>query len=181
LISRNSFLKKDEVVLSKWVTLIANVYQVSEHENAVYHSFGQSDYVGIMGITKQGLIPLVRQYRPALNCKTIEFPGGLLELDESPKICAQRELHEEVGCFVSEENLIELGCLFPDTGRLSNKLWLFFAKNMIIDENFCKEDQIEHFFVTPEELLHLVDVGDFNHALHISLIFKAFRAKLINI
>jgi len=43
------------------------------------------------------IIVLVRQYRPALNAYTIEFPAGLMESGESVDDAAIRELKEETG------------------------------------------------------------------------------------
>lgn len=43
------------------------------------------------------VIVLVRQYRPAINGYTIEFPAGLLEAGETSEEAAERELKEETG------------------------------------------------------------------------------------
>ncbi|KAL7318525.1 hypothetical protein PS15m_001762 [Mucor circinelloides] len=40
---------------------------------------------------------LVIQYRPAVESYCVEFPSGLIDLDEDPVVSAQRELKEETG------------------------------------------------------------------------------------
>ncbi|KAL9549613.1 hypothetical protein MBANPS3_005134 [Mucor bainieri] len=40
---------------------------------------------------------LVVQYRPAVECYCVEFPSGLIDMDEDPVVSAQRELKEETG------------------------------------------------------------------------------------
>jgi ADP-ribose pyrophosphatase len=63
----------------------------------IYHSLQQADYVSVFAMTPDGRIPLVRQYRSALEKYTLELPGGLRDGDESPEVCALRELYEETG------------------------------------------------------------------------------------
>ncbi|KAK4515492.1 uncharacterized protein ATC70_010442 [Mucor velutinosus] len=40
---------------------------------------------------------LVVQFRPAIECYCIEFPSGLIDINENPLVSAQRELKEETG------------------------------------------------------------------------------------
>ena len=44
---------------------------------------------------------------------------------ETPEAAARRELYEETG-YISSSEIVSLGCLNPDSGRLENKLWCFF-------------------------------------------------------
>lgn len=58
---------------------------------------------------------LVRQYRPALNAYTVEFPAGLLELGETSEEAAVRELTEETGwhgevTHISNKLAVDPGC-----------------------------------------------------------------------
>jgi 8-oxo-dGTP pyrophosphatase MutT (NUDIX family) len=62
---------------------------------------GDTDAVAAIAIYRRLLhydvIVLVRQYRPAINGYTIEFPAGLLESGETSEEAALRELKEETG------------------------------------------------------------------------------------
>ncbi|KAK9377166.1 NUDIX hydrolase domain-like protein [Lipomyces chichibuensis] len=58
------------------------------------------DGVGILAILEKPSGPeilLQRQFRPPVNGVVIEFPAGLLDKDETPEECAERELLEETG------------------------------------------------------------------------------------
>lgn len=94
-------------------------------ETALHYSISTLDYVHVFAVTENGMFPVVRQFRPALEAITLELPSGHVEVGETPAQAAKRELREETG-FVANE-LILLGNLSPDTGRLSNRLWCFFA------------------------------------------------------
>ncbi len=120
-----------------------------------------------MVITREGRIPLVRQFRPAVECETLEFPGGLLDPGESPDICAARELAEEAGFAVVD--VVPLGTTLPDSGRLGNRMWCFFAKDARPIEDWVPEREVEVELVTPQELSDLVGSGAFDHAPHLAL------------
>ena len=78
------------------------------------------DYICVIGTTEDGRFPLVRQYRPAVEAVTWEFPSGTLEPGEEPANCARRELLEETGYISAGDTL--LATLTTDIGRLGNRI-----------------------------------------------------------
>ena len=117
-----SIASKSSVFETPWFKVIGKSVG---REAALHYSISTLDYVHVFAVTKNGTFPLVRQFRPALEAITLELPSGHVDLGETPEQAAKRELREETG-FVANE-LIFLGSLSPDTGRLSNRLWCFFA------------------------------------------------------
>ncbi len=57
----------------------------------------QKPAVGIIPVTNDGKLVMVRQYRYALRRFTWETPAGGMEEGEDPRECALRELEEEAG------------------------------------------------------------------------------------
>lgn len=55
------------------------------------------DGVGVLALTRDGLVPLVRQFRAAISTAMLEIPAGVLDEDETPLEAARRELAEEAG------------------------------------------------------------------------------------
>ena len=134
-----------------------------------YHSFAQADYVSSLVIAEDGTIPLVEQYRPAVEKFTLELPGGLHDNSGTPSENAIRELQEETGLTATSPPIL-LGNLMPDSGRLENRLWGFFIKAGSQAKDWAPEAEIAPRFVSKRELRDLIRSGEFDHALHIALI-----------
>ena len=128
--------------------------------------------------SKQGSFLLVRQYRPAVAEKTLELPSGHVEKGETPEAAARRELAEETG--YEAEHFELLGSLAPDTGRLGNRLWCFYAGNAtpLSPQAECEEG-IELVQCESRDLFQHVINGTMDHALHLGvLLLGALRGKV---
>jgi ADP-ribose pyrophosphatase len=126
-------------------------------------------YVAVVAATPDGRIPLVRQYRPAVEANVLEFPSGGIEPGEAPEEAARRELLEEAGCEAGE--LVPLGRLHVDSGRLETQQWVYFAPDVrVVDDHPTGEEELELTFVTPGELKQLIRRGEFNLAAHVALV-----------
>jgi ADP-ribose pyrophosphatase len=158
--------------LSEWVTIVENrVVAAPEDTGAIYHSVATADYVSILAVRSDGRIPLVRQFRPAIDRVTIEFPGGLCSCDEQPESSALRELAEEVGLKVSSAQ--PLAVFFPDAGRVGNRMWTYFARNAAPIPGWQPEAGVEHLAVSVDELFTRVLDGSFNHGPHLAMLGMA--------
>jgi len=147
--------------LSNWTSLVTR-----EMNGEFFHSIKPADYVTILAVTQDGKIPLVKQYRMAAEQITLEFPGGLV--DEDPEKSALQELEEEVG--FTTRKLIFLGEFLPDSGRLDNKMWIYFTDQAEPVENWHPEEGLERVLVDKTQLKDMVLSGQFNHALHLGVI-----------
>lgn len=131
-----------------------------------YYSILTDDYVCVLAVTDTGAIPLVRQYRPAVEAATLELPSGHVDPGETPEEAASRELLEETG-FAGKLSL--LGCLRPDTGRIGNRMWCFFAASASGDASArVVEEGVELVMCAPAERRRLLRPPMFDHALHLA-------------
>jgi len=89
----------------------------------IYHAVSQQDYIAIVAALPDGRLPIVRQYRPALESFTWELPAGLIDPDEDAAACCRRELMEGTG--FAARIVHALGCYAPCTSRLSNRVHSF--------------------------------------------------------
>jgi ADP-ribose pyrophosphatase len=141
--------------VSPWVDLIAREVEFApSDEIQVYHSVKTPDYVQILAMTPDGKIPLVSQYRPALEAFTMELPAGLLDDGEEAAATATRELLEETGFPAATVRF--LGVHATEPGRLSGRTHSFFIETAPRIPGFEPERGIDLRLVTPSELLNLV-------------------------
>ena len=84
--------------------------------------------VGIVPVTDDGKILMVRQYRYPMEEELIEIPAGKLDDGEDPLGCAIRELSEETGCKAGR--YINLGAIYPSPGFCRETLYLYLALDL---------------------------------------------------
>jgi ADP-ribose pyrophosphatase len=82
---------------------------------------------GVVAITPDGEVVLVRQYREAVRQELLEIPAGIYDVEgESPLGCATREVMEETGYRASE--LEALGTIHSSPGFTDEWMDLFLAR-----------------------------------------------------
>ncbi|GMO47891.1 MAG: NUDIX hydrolase [Termitinemataceae bacterium] len=83
-------------------------------------------------INKDGkFFAMVKQWRHGAKNLSVEFPGGVIEDDETPAIGAARELREETGYCAGK--LTELGCMSPNPAIMANNVYFFLAQDLVKD------------------------------------------------
>lgn len=168
-------LRESVAFSTAWFEVVERQVQTTGFEGN-YYTLKQPDYVCIIALTLENKLVLVRQYRPSVDGFTIELPAGRVDPGESAQECVVRELFEETAYRAIE--VTDLGSLLPDTGRLANRMWCFFAtvepvKGAIVEEG------LEVVLASSEELAQLILNGSFNHALHMApLVIAMLRGKL---
>ncbi len=84
--------------------------------------------VGILPITAQGEVLLVKQYRYPYGELLLEIPAGKLELGETPFETGVRELREETG--MNAARYFDLGIDYPSPGYCNEKIHLYAADGL---------------------------------------------------
>lgn len=162
-------VKDRRIVLSnRWISLLEKDVEF-EHGVEQFYSIEQPDYVGVVALTASGQMPLIRQYRPAVEEFTLELPAGHVDPGEDPRQAAVRELREETGLKVL--SCESLGRYLPDSGRLSNRCYLFRARTAEAPENFVAEEGLEVIYVSPEQLARHIAAGEFTHLMHLAAVY----------
>ena len=154
--------------VSPWVELVEKGVQFGpEASPELYHCIAQDAYVGVLARTADGLIPIVRQYRPCVEQYTWELPAGTLDNGEAPEDAARRELLEETG--FEADQMIYLGNFHPDTGRLQVDSHAFYGMirqpaSALLTESGMTARLVEH-----RELKRMIVEGEFRHQLHVAI------------
>jgi ADP-ribose pyrophosphatase len=115
--------------------------------------------VAVLAIDDEGRIPLVRQYRYAVDDALWELPAGRLDPGESPEEAAQRELQEEIGFRAGSMDKISFFHTTP--GFCDESMHLYRATRLQESKAEGDEDErIEVRSFTLDELSRMVDAGE---------------------
>ena len=147
----------------------------ADPDGAPFYAIHAPDYVCVVAVTQDNRVVLVRQYRPAVESWCLELPAGGVSAGETPEAAARRELREETGYrAISFECL---GVLKPDTGRLENRQWCYFARVEPDPEPLAPEDGelgLECQTLSLEEFrAALGQEGQLDHSLNLAAVMLA--------
>lgn len=98
-------------------------------------------------------ILMVRQWRYAIGCETLEIPAGKVDPGEAIEACAYRELQEETG--YSAKRLFPLFSYYPAIGYSNEVIGIYAAAGLSRLEARRDEDEISRV-----EVLELDQVYD---------------------
>lgn len=166
--------------VSPWMEIIEREVEFAPDASPeTYHAVGQADYIGIIARTPAGLIPIVRQYRPAIESFTWELPAGLVDPGEDPADGCMRELMEETG--LPAISIHWLGSTSPCTGRLGNRIHSFFVETSEQVDGFVEERGRTVRLVTAAELAGLIGAGEFVSQLHLGTLLLAEQRSFLEL
>jgi ADP-ribose pyrophosphatase len=161
-------LKRRLSVISPWVSVMARTVDFGSGKIEVYHAIEQADYIAILAVTPNFLIPIVRQYRPALERFTWELPAGMVDPGEDPAETCARELREETG--LKARRIHALGSHAADSARLGNSIHSYLVETEDADGLPEPEPGIIVQLVSLERLIALIVSGEFDLQLHVATV-----------
>jgi ADP-ribose diphosphatase len=151
--------------------VIEHTVEFSSERTEIYHAVGRANYIAIVALTPTGSIPIVRQFRPAIEAFSWELPAGLVDHEEAPIESCRRELLAETGFHARA--IHHLGATSPCTGRLSNQIHNFFVEAGQRAASYKPESGLTLKLVSPVELVHMIGKGEFISQLHLGALFLA--------
>jgi ADP-ribose pyrophosphatase len=164
-------MNRSVVFESKWCRLVAEAQESGDP----YYMLDVPDYVAVIACTREGRLVLVKQHRPVVGHDVIELPSGHVDPGETPEQAARRELKEETGMIAADIEL--LGVLTPDVGRLTNRMWCYFARDVAPAESTGNgadvEEGITVLDVSEQDVMQMAADGRIDHALNLAVLFLA--------
>lgn len=113
-------------------------------------------YVGIVPVTKDGKVCLLKSFRFSLNKYLYEIPLGYIDPKETPLETAKRELRQEIGA--TAKKWVSLGWAWQAPGFLKLKSHFFLAKDVIPGKQDLEEtEDLELFTVSPRKIKQMLD------------------------
>lgn len=115
--------------------------------------------VGIVAVTGEGKLLMVRQYRRPYDEVILEIPAGKLNEGEDPEECGRRELLEETGC--TAKNFDYLGSFYATPGFSNETIYLYLATGLARGEMHLDADEflnLEEYSL--QEVENMIDSGE---------------------
>ena len=115
--------------------------------------------VGVVALTDQNEVLLVRQYRYPYGEIITEIPAGKRDAGEDPLTTGMRELEEETG--YRADRYIPLGTLYPTPGCCDEVVYLYLATGLTLAEAHPDEDEFVEVERCPlEDMVQRVMAGE---------------------
>lgn len=158
-------MSRRDLAVSPWVRIVERTIDFGDRVET-YHAVTQAAYIGILAVTREGEIPIVRQYRPALERHTWELPAGMVDPGESPETTCRRELREETGLVARQVHA--LGTFAADPARLSNVIHSFLVEADRDDEG--PDPELDVRFVSYETLRAMILTSELDLQYHVGVL-----------
>lgn len=158
-----------------WLSVRTDHVQLEDgREIEGYHVLEYPDWVSVIGLTDEGNVVLIKEYRHGAQALTIGLPSGASEPGEDMIGVAQREFEEETGYTARE--WVKIGEGFANWAINTNKVHYFLAfgaektGNQSLDPN----EEIEPV-EWPWAKYYEQDGVDPQHCLHTAALYYAER------
>ncbi len=130
--------------------------------------------VGIVAITDDNKIIMVKQFRKPIDKAIYEIPAGKLDENEDTEVCGKRELKEETGA--TAQSFEYLGFMYPSPGFTDEVTHMYLATGLTFGEDNPDEDEfldVEYF--TIDQVLNMIMNNEINDAKTVIGVFKAME------
>lgn len=170
-------MKTEKIYEGKMINLRIDTVELPDKKYSKREIIEHPGAVGILPITDDGSMILVRQFRKAVEKNLLEIPAGKIEIYEEPKETALRELSEETG--YTPQKMEYLFEFYTSPGFSDEKIYLFLATDLLKGEANPENDEyIEIEKIKIEDLVDMVKKGKINDSKTIIGIY--FAEKYMN-
>lgn len=140
MIVEEKTISSDRVYTGKVISLKVDTVEIERKGYQKREIIEHPGAVGIVALTEDNKVVLVKQFRKPIEKVLWEIPAGKLEKGESPKECAIRELKEETGYTANNIKLIHK--FYTSAGFSNQRIYIYLATELIPGE--CKFDEDEN-------------------------------------
>ena len=169
-------LESEYLFTEPWLTIRRDKCELPN--GSIMPAFYVQEYptwVCVFGLTKEGNVVMVKQYRHGIQEISIEPPGGVVDKDEEPLTAIKREVMEETGYEFESYEFLGRVCANPSTG--DNYLHMFLATGgeKTGEQKLDETEDVEVVLYTIDELKRLLKENKIVQSLHVSCIFYALN------
>ena len=150
--------KSSRKILKKyWMDLYLEEHTNGKNETHEFVIIGAPDWTMSIPHTKNGKFLIVKQYRPAWEMVSFEFPAGRVNNGEEMMETVARELREETG-YIAERHEMVLKLRQSTSTRQIVGIFKSFDLTYV-GQDLDEEEDIEVIEVTKDEIQEFIDSG----------------------
>ena len=165
----NEYLHKEP-----WLTIRKDKCEMPD--GTVIPSFYVQEYpewVNALGLTKEGQVVMVKQYRHGLKEISIEVPGGVAEKGETMEEAVKREFKEETGYEFKEWKYLGKICANPSTTNNYMHMFLATGGEKLHEIKLDDAEDVETILLDLGVVKNLVKENKIIQSLHVNCILYA--------
>lgn len=156
-------LEREIIYNGKIFTVARDKVELEDGSKSVRELVLHHGGAGILPISEDGTVTLVRQYRSGAATQLTEICAGKLEEGEDARECAIRELREELGMTACK--VVSLGTIVPTPAYDSEVISIFLATGLSETDRELDEGEFVDIVKMPlEKALELVMSGEITDA-----------------
>lgn len=153
MIFEEKTVKSEEIFKGSIVHLKVDQVEMPDGSLARREIVGHPGGVGVVALTEDNEVILVKQFRKPLEKVTMEIPAGKLDPGEDHRVCGIRELEEETGLKAKE--FTYMGFIYPSAGFTDEVTHVYLATGLYPGE--ANPDPDEYLDILRMPLDEVVD------------------------
>lgn len=133
------------------------------------------DWVNVVAVDRQGRLVMIRQFRFGIGYTTLEIPGGMVDVGETPLEAARRELKEETG--YAGGTWASLGAVEPNPAFHDHLCHQFLARDVerIGEQDLSGGEAIRVELMSERSVAAAARNGEIRHVLVLSALSRVFE------
>lgn len=167
-----TMLRREEKFQGKIVSVHVDEVKLPNGHTSVREVVEHNGGVGVLALDEQNRVLMVTQFRYVFGKDLLEIPAGKLDRGEDPAVGALRELKEETGAVPGV--FLPMGSILPSPGCFSERLYLFLARDLCMEEQQPDPDEFLRVERIPfDEMVHRCMTGEIEDAKTVAAVLKA--------
>lgn len=163
-----------EIYKGRIITVKVEEVEMPDGKLASREIVKHPDGVGVVALTDDNKIIMVKQYRKPLDESIYEIPAGKMDNGEEHKICGIRELEEETG--YKAEKFEYLGFIYPSPGFTDEVTHIYLATGLYQGQAHLDPDEFLDTVKIPlDEVVERIMNNEISDAKTVVGVLKAIK------
>ena len=175
-------LERRTLVERRWLTLHEDrVLLANGREMGEFHVVEAPNWAGVVCVTDDAELVLVRQYRHGIRSNSLELPAGVMEAGEEPLVAAKRELCEETGYLAERWEAVAAFATEPSRQTVHAHFFCALGATPTGARSLDESEDIEVVRVPCARVVALIESGEITHGVHVGAILLAAQRGLLTL